>query len=618
MYVSSLQDQDQDTALVGRRGSLSSRPAPGPRARAMVYDWDRHRQTCHKLYIEEGRSLEDIMAYMKATHRFSPSKRAFQLQFRRWDFPRKQRPAHKNSRLVSRVGELWARNLGQRDMLRVLNDEDGFEIKARELSRLRIRNGWLVRAPNGDRAGHEDEDEDEALSGHEDEDEALSGHDDMPTLLGPGGLKHRRKDTCIAAVRFPSETRLNDARRILNLDIPSYRILRQHFQHICHEAHLTSKTLAGTEAWEAAKARLAHQVPHLQTALVCDGPEKLALDVICTDVTKRIRSLGTRMTLADAKKELGIDPDQWRRIRVEFHQVLSRSSLTCKSDASPQQWEQLKRTWAERSSLVRAVLSGVDGEACEGKARALEVLARDVVKRIRDERGRRKQQQQQQQQQQPGGGTALSSSSNGHTSPDAAHATAYLDSVGSMETPSREQPFGLGGEGMMEPALLLAEATSAADADLYEQADGGRHYEESTTVSVDDDDDDDDDDDYQQPTATSYVDHQDAQPTLTHTKPPQAAFMRLHPGSSYVPTTSSLWVATVSGQSVEELRAEAAAKFPDSVCVGVVEAVLRDDKGRELMPLRIERDQELAAYLAHLEVKGATPTFGVRLEWKPS
>ncbi|PHH68940.1 hypothetical protein CDD83_5875 [Cordyceps sp. RAO-2017] len=118
----------------------------------MVYDWDRHQQTCYRLYIEEGRSLEHIMAHMKTAHDFAPSKRAFQIQFKRWNFPPKQRPAHKNDRLVARVKELWERNLAQPEMLRVLNEEDGFEIKARELMRLRTRNRWLLRAPNGDKS----------------------------------------------------------------------------------------------------------------------------------------------------------------------------------------------------------------------------------------------------------------------------------------------------------------------------------------------------------------------------------------------------------------------------------------------------------------------------------
>lgn len=38
----------------------------------MVYDWDTHQKTCYRLYIEEGRSLEDIMEHMKNVHKFCP------------------------------------------------------------------------------------------------------------------------------------------------------------------------------------------------------------------------------------------------------------------------------------------------------------------------------------------------------------------------------------------------------------------------------------------------------------------------------------------------------------------------------------------------------------------
>lgn len=54
------------------------------------------------------------MQYMKEAHQFAPSKRAFQTQFKRWDFPSKQNPAHRNVDLVTRVKELWEQNYSQR------------------------------------------------------------------------------------------------------------------------------------------------------------------------------------------------------------------------------------------------------------------------------------------------------------------------------------------------------------------------------------------------------------------------------------------------------------------------------------------------------------------------
>src|SRR2546423_7987089 len=88
------------------------------------------------------------MAHMKETYSFTPSKRAYQTQFKRWGFPSKQNPAHRNVDLVSRVKELWEKNTSQRDMLKTLTEE-GFNIKERELMRVRAKNRWLLRVPNG-------------------------------------------------------------------------------------------------------------------------------------------------------------------------------------------------------------------------------------------------------------------------------------------------------------------------------------------------------------------------------------------------------------------------------------------------------------------------------------
>lgn len=38
----------------------------------MGYDWAGHRETCYRLYIEEGRPLEEIMGHLRAQRGFSP------------------------------------------------------------------------------------------------------------------------------------------------------------------------------------------------------------------------------------------------------------------------------------------------------------------------------------------------------------------------------------------------------------------------------------------------------------------------------------------------------------------------------------------------------------------
>lgn len=38
----------------------------------MVYDWENKEDICYRMYIEEKKSLEEIMEYMKEEHKFAP------------------------------------------------------------------------------------------------------------------------------------------------------------------------------------------------------------------------------------------------------------------------------------------------------------------------------------------------------------------------------------------------------------------------------------------------------------------------------------------------------------------------------------------------------------------
>ena len=38
----------------------------------MVYDWEGKEATCFQMYIQENRSLEEIMEYFKVEHNFAP------------------------------------------------------------------------------------------------------------------------------------------------------------------------------------------------------------------------------------------------------------------------------------------------------------------------------------------------------------------------------------------------------------------------------------------------------------------------------------------------------------------------------------------------------------------
>ncbi|KAM6506346.1 hypothetical protein FSOLCH5_013333 [Fusarium solani] len=51
----------------------------------MAKPWDKHRETITKLYITEGRTLEDVRGIMKTYHNFEASIRSYRQHFDIWD-----------------------------------------------------------------------------------------------------------------------------------------------------------------------------------------------------------------------------------------------------------------------------------------------------------------------------------------------------------------------------------------------------------------------------------------------------------------------------------------------------------------------------------------------------
>ncbi|GAB0131875.1 hypothetical protein EsDP_00000330 [Epichloe bromicola] len=638
----------------------------------MVYEWDEHQQTCYRLYIEEGKSLGEIKDHLKSVHDFAPSTRAFQTQFRRWNFPLKQRNIHKNDRVVRRVKELWEKNLAQREMLRILNEEEGFDITTRELMRVRVRNRWLLRMAKGDKPwgmdiqSGEEETQDPTTELTQDtlspESQQGLSRDEAPVKLSK--RQQRRKASGAAGqdggiVRFPSETTLDNARIMLDLTMPTYRALRSHFTQICEAEGIIKKTDAGVVKWDAAKEKLIRQMPELQRA-VWSVQEKIesrqvALEVICTDVTKRMRILEARMTLAQAKNLLGINPEQFREMRSAFYQVLGEAGLTRKSNATTQQWQNLKRDWGRKSPKLRQILPNMDQE----QGRALEVLAKDILKRQRD--GRRRNEPKPQQQQpdlepepqsqnqspEPSSPPEIPpvtkrrnkvprmslrrsprknsvdmeetlTGSNFDTMSEVSHTSQIAFSPGNStmgaQVPKSLQSQTSGASsgasssqnGLPHPSRVLSSSSMVASMPLESQmgsslllgSNGQAPFMNQSLVQS-----------QFTPAATPTPVYHRVQSVSTAC----AIFMRLHPSSSFL-SGSHLWIATLTSDSVQELRQIAAEKFPGTMCIRI-EGVLKDGKGGEL-PLPIEQDQELSAYIAHLH--GAAPTFNVQLVWKTS
>lgn len=364
------------------------------------------------------------MQFMKDNHGFSPSKRAFQTQFRRWDFPSKQNPAHRNTDLVSRVKELWEQNFSQREMVKILNEE-GYTIKERELMRVRAKNRWLLRIPNGQKPTAEEAAfQAELLAAAALPDDSTPGDTSVLVSASPNmdelpedilrkrkerhdqmqaesderwaAKKRRRRTRDYGGIpadppgppRFPSETTLGESMEFLSLDGKLYRDARLQFQSICEEMRIIKKTLAGSDRWSEAKNRLIQENDHL--AVVFADPhnapaKELALDVIATDVTKRMRTVDTRMTIVDAKNTLGVNPEQSRQIRNSFYLILQNDHFTSKLETGPEHWEELKEQWVNSSGLLSSLMrEDQDQDQLTRKRKALEVLCRDVMKRLRD------------------------------------------------------------------------------------------------------------------------------------------------------------------------------------------------------------------------------------------
>ncbi|KZF21971.1 hypothetical protein L228DRAFT_283172 [Xylona heveae TC161] len=605
----------------------------------MVYDWEGKEEICYRMYIEEKKSLEEIMEYMKTEHNFAPSKRAFQTQFKRWEFPSKQNPAHKNMPLVARVKELWERNTSQKDMLRILNEEDGFDIKERELMRVRAKNRWLLRVPNGMKTQRfqvtpappppppppppvngdttMQELEQVLLQQQDNKDGALDEAtaaalvplipepDLSPEVLAKrrerleklqaesaerwAARKRRRRTRGWAGLpadppgppRFPSETTIDESKQLLSLDNELYRQIRDQFQRICEECGFVKKTLAGPERWQAAKDRLIAESPHLQSVFWGSNTQldakALALDVVCTDVTKRMRTLERRMTIAEAKNALNINPEESRQIRNAFYETLRADHFTSKLEAGDEHWRELKDQWIQSSDLLKQILAPGDADPNHAtKVKAIEVLCRDVMKRLRDDQTKRDPSRKKSTSASASAALPPLASPEAEPHPDTvttspvagvpAGSSAAPPVARAVGPPTPMQPDH--GDLQIDPSLLLAANDPSLTMDQQQQ-----HHQFATPSFV---------------SATPY-------PPPPTTIP---IYFRLSPLSQMPPSAPKLWLGTLTSNSVAELRQLATAKHPGTSIVRI-EGMVKDGNGNEVS-FEIDEDDELDAYLAHV------------------
>lgn len=560
------------------------------------------------------------------------SKRAYQTQFKRWGFPSKQNPAHKNVDLVARVKELWEHNTNQRDMLRILNEE-GFSIKERELMRVRAKNRWLLRIPNGMKsqlsadARNTQPDEDEGLLALQQEvykqEEHFEGADSIPAESDPAtaerpsspGLspevlakrkerldrlksesaerwasrKRRRRTRGWAGLpadppgppRFPSETTIDESKQYLNLDNTTYRQLRDHFQRICEEAGFIKKTVAGPERWQAAKDKLIQESPHLQQVFSSEPTQRdakaLALDVVCTDVTKRMRTLERRMTLAEAKNALGVNPEESRQIRNAFYDTLKADHFTSKLEAGDEHWEELKAQWIHNSPLLQRILEpGSANPEHASKLKALEVLCRDVMKRLRDDQTKR----------------------------DPARKRSTPRASSQNHVPSSNTPV----HNMMDNGIsngistLASQALASAPISASELSD--MQIDPSLLQAANDPSSFTANPQHEAANAFEFMDPMLHSPLLNTT-----VWFQSSPQSQLQGTPAKPWMDKLATRSVEEVRQIITGRYPYSI-LSKIEGVDQDEHGNETF-FSIDEDHELDAYLAQVHGRKALLVFTV-------
>ncbi|KAH7086436.1 hypothetical protein FB567DRAFT_71123 [Paraphoma chrysanthemicola] len=661
----------------------------------MVYNWDDKEAECYRLYVEEKRNLDEVIAYWEVRG-FTPSKRAFQTQFKRWDFPSKQNPAHKNPVLVARLQELWEQNYTQKDMVDTLQAE-GFPINDRELIRLRLRlklllresvprpkrkrniervqkpakkkqlkvvpgNGLINQLGNAilaDESSSSESDEEhhdiapddgeaaplaqDAMSQLQSEidKEPLSNEELLRRQLRQEQLrkesdekwrtrKRRRRTRGWAGLpadapgeppRFPSETTIDEAKAYLSLDNNMYREVRERFLQICKDHEIIKKTIAGPEKWADIVRQLINESAHLSAVFQSEpdvmqnidalfrpkGQKALSLDVICMDVTKRLRTMDSRMSLADAKNILALNPEQTRRVRGAFTAKLMAAKFTTKHEAGEQHWADLKTAWVNESDLlVRALAQGESDPEYSRKLRAVEILARDVMKRLQQEKTAKDPSKKKQIHRGPGPGPAPPVVP---PNPLSARSRSQQQESGNEVQPTTQTNYdsmtalASAADLQIDPSLLLAASDAAVlpPTQSYEPEQQYPYQDQQLAQTY-------------RPAQSNYA---AAQAQTYYTAPsssnasstptnPVPIYFRLHPHSTTSFPSKTVWLSILHQPSLNEIRQLAAREHPGTVVLKLEGLITyRAEQGDREVTVEVGDDEELGAYLGHVRSAGS-------------
>jgi len=416
--------------------------------------------------------------------------------------------------------------------------------------------------------------------------------------------------------RFPSETTIDEAKAYLGLDNQVYREVRERFLEICRENQVIKKTIAGPEKWAHIVQQLIRSNAHLSRVFEQEpdvlqssealfrpkGQLALSLDVICMDVTKRLRVMEKSMSLAEAKTLLCLNPERTRYVRAAFASKLIANKFTNKFWAGDELWAALRQEWVNESEyLTRALAQGEADPEYSRKLRAVEVLARDVMKRQQQERIARDPNKKKQAHNGPGPGPAPPvltappynppprSSQTIGSGTSRTSQSAYTNPPTSSSSPDLQ----------IDPSLLLA-ASDAAFLPTSNYQTAQYQYQEATQASP-------------QPSGPTTSHYQPCYPAVSSSSLPSTnsmplpVYFRLHPQSLTSLPTKSVWLSILHRPTVSELSKLAMREHHGTV-VHKLEGVItyRGGPGQENREVLVEvgNDEELGAYLGHVRGEG--------------
>ena len=431
--------------------------------------------------------------------------------------------------------------------------------------------------------------------------------------------------------RFPSETTIDESKAYLGLDNKLYKQMRDQFQAICEEQGVMKKTVAGPEKWAQLLQRLIRENAHLANVFreESESPQQsdpmwrpknhksLSLDVICQDVTKRMRVVDSRMGQPEAKNVLGLNPEQTRQVRSALLAILKADHFTNRYEQGEEHLNALKLRWLQESEHLRHVLAPT-GEQPDpqqaAKLKATEVIARDVMKRFRSGKGRVSEPKQAHQG--PGPGPAAPSAVTSASTADRSRQKGASGNQPSAQGNANLSTLPTTSDFEIDPSLLLA----ASDASTFPQQD--QHDAVPTTEH--------------QPRIQRQINaynnthtHNTSSPYASFPSHTQSSFLpngplpiyfRLHPLSDTPLPNKTVWLSVLQTGTLSEVKTLAMREHPGTVVLRVKGLIMHyqqqqqqhsGEAGEREVAVAIDDDAELNAFLGH--VQGGKATFVVLL-----